>query len=175
MVPTVLHNYCLSISKFCFPKYWLTQWLCYIGLVISIFYSWGICSFYSLIIVSRLHICWNCPTSKTYTQVSVKTVYIINCTGLNDNACDSTKDAYLALLMSSVDRLVATCDASATWCESKASQLLSAGSLAGFFLVTHSDLQVRQFVPSIYKRRSRDGTVFALSSCHAVHINSWSI
>ena len=75
-------------------------------------------------------------------QDPIKTVYIINCTGMNDNPCDSTKDAYLALLMSSVDRLVATCDASATWCESKASQLLSAGSLAGFFLVTHSDLQV---------------------------------
>ena len=81
-------------------------------------------------------------SSKVSNKVPIKTVNIVYRTGQNDVARDGTKDPYWTMLMPSVDRLVATCDASTTWCESKASQLLSAGSLAGFLLVTHSDLQV---------------------------------
>lgn len=62
--------------------------------------------------------------------------------GHNDMCRDSNRDANWTLLMPSIDRLVATCDASTTWCENKASQLLSAGALPGFLLVTHSDLQL---------------------------------
>ena len=63
-------------------------------------------------------------------------------TGHNDMSRDTNKDTSWTLLLPAVDRLVATCDTSTTWCENKASQLLRAGALAGFLLVTHSDLQV---------------------------------